>query len=73
MAANEAEENVVFLPLDIVKNSVGFSFDIGKTCYLFLYFSRYPSVLFCSLTVLGPIHTRRNSLLLPLSFDVNSP
>ena len=32
MAAKEAEENVVFLPLEIVKNSVGFSFDIGETC-----------------------------------------
>ena len=32
MAAKEIKENVVFLPLEIVKNSVGFSFDIGKTC-----------------------------------------
>ena len=34
MAAKEIKENVVFLPLDIVKNSVGFSFDVGKPCLL---------------------------------------
>ena len=35
MTAKEIEENVVFLPLDIVKNSVGFSFNVGKTCLLY--------------------------------------
>ena len=34
MAAKEIKENVVFLPLEIVKNSVGFSFDVGKPCLL---------------------------------------
>ena len=44
MSAKEIKENIVFLPLEIVKNSVGFSFDVGK-----LYFSSVLLLKFVSL------------------------
>ena len=46
MASTAIEENVVFLPLEIVAKSVGFSFDVGKG-YLFVYLSVYFNV-FCA-------------------------